>query len=137
MGIRDFIVALLNTVLILILAGVPGILLYYYLINRRFGTQNESAFLAFISFIIIAFFAAKYFRDMNGVRRSRRKRDAIPPDLEKHIWLRDGGQCKWCGSRTNVEIDHITPVVEGGTNTPQNLRLLCRNCNRSKGASLI
>lgn len=33
------------------------------------------------------------------------------------------------------EIDHIMPVVEGGTNHIDNLQLLCRRCNRSKGSS--
>lgn len=32
------------------------------------------------------------------------------------------------------EIDHILPLVLGGTNHPRNLQLLCMSCNRSKGA---
>jgi 5-methylcytosine-specific restriction endonuclease McrA len=35
-----------------------------------------------------------------------------------------------------VEFDHIIPYSRGGTTTPHNLRLVHRNCNRSKGASL-
>jgi len=33
------------------------------------------------------------------------------------------------------EIDHVKPVVEGGDNSIDNLQLLCRFCNRSKGSS--
>ena len=35
------------------------------------------------------------------------------------------------------EIDHIIPVALGGDNKPDNLWLLCRNCNRSKGIKII
>lgn len=31
------------------------------------------------------------------------------------------------------EIDHIVPICEGGDNNIENLKLSCRNCNRSKG----
>jgi 5-methylcytosine-specific restriction endonuclease McrA len=33
-----------------------------------------------------------------------------------------------------VEVDHIIPIALGGTNAKHNLQLLCRFCNRSKGA---
>ena len=32
------------------------------------------------------------------------------------------------------EIDHIKPLCEGGDNSTDNLQLLCRYCNRSKGS---
>lgn len=63
------------------------------------------------------------------------------------IWERDGGCCRLCGvacKRHKVdrydsdpklgEIDHILPVVFGGTNDPENLRLLCKDCNRKKAS---
>jgi len=34
------------------------------------------------------------------------------------------------------EIDHIIPVIKGGTDDKNNLALLCRKCNRSKGANI-
>lgn len=34
-----------------------------------------------------------------------------------------------CGSRFQIEIDHILPKAKGGTNDPQNLRVLCRSHN--------
>jgi len=34
------------------------------------------------------------------------------------------------------EIDHIVPVCEGGSNMPENLRLLCAPCHKSETASL-
>jgi 5-methylcytosine-specific restriction endonuclease McrA len=43
-----------------------------------------------------------------------------------------------CGVTTKdgatLEIDHIRPVSRGGTNDPDNLQVLCRDCNAGKGA---
>jgi hypothetical protein len=33
-----------------------------------------------------------------------------------------------------LEIDHIQPESRGGKATIENLQLLCRNCNRTKGS---
>ena len=32
-----------------------------------------------------------------------------------------------------MEGDHITPWHEGGKTEPENLQMLCRECNRKKG----
>jgi hypothetical protein len=37
--------------------------------------------------------------------------------------------CENCGSITDLEYDHIIPFALGGTNDPENIRILCRNCN--------
>jgi HNH endonuclease len=50
---------------------------------------------------------------------------------------RDGGACtfrdpksgKVCGSRYQVEVDHIIPKALGGKDAPENLRVLCRQHN--------
>ncbi|HIJ91665.1 MAG TPA: HNH endonuclease [Deltaproteobacteria bacterium] len=52
---------------------------------------------------------------------------------------RDGHICQKC--RTNVpddeiEFDHIIPVSKGGPSSVENLRVLCRACNRKKSDSL-
>lgn len=60
----------------------------------------------------------------------------IPQQVRTVVWRRDGGRCTECGSRENLEYDHIIPVSKGGSNTPRNLRLLCQTCNRRKGATI-
>ena len=59
-------------------------------------------------------------------------RDAIPSAIRREVWRRDEGKCKKCGSRKNLEYDHIIPVAEGGSNTARNIELLCEACNRAK-----
>jgi hypothetical protein len=48
---------------------------------------------------------------------------------------RSGGVCAKCGGHfeyAEMEADHITPWHEGGTTTPENCQMLCRECNRRK-----
>ncbi len=46
------------------------------------------------------------------------------------IWRRDHGRCSNCGSRVNLNIDHVEPIAIGGRSEPDNLRILCFNCNQ-------
>jgi Holliday junction DNA helicase RuvB len=59
-------------------------------------------------------------------------RDAIPSAVRREVWRRDGGKCARCGSRKNLEYDHIIPVSKGGSNTARNIELLCEEHNRAK-----
>ena len=64
------------------------------------------------------------------------KREPIPKHVRLEIWRRDGGKCVQCGSNQNLQFDHIIPVSKGGATTAQNLQILCRQCNLSKGAKI-
>jgi TPR repeat protein len=68
--------------------------------------------------------------------QERHARAAIPSSVRQEVWRRDGGVCVKCGSRRNLEYDHIVPVSKGGSNTARNIELLCETCNRSKSASI-
>jgi 5-methylcytosine-specific restriction endonuclease McrA len=59
-------------------------------------------------------------------------RTAIPSEVRREVWRRDGGKCVKCGSRERLEYDHIIPVAKGGSNTARNIELLCETCNRTK-----
>ncbi|MFT3890452.1 MAG: HNH endonuclease signature motif containing protein [Anaerolineales bacterium] len=61
------------------------------------------------------------------------ERNRIPEDVRIAVWRRDQGKCAKCGSRENLEYDHIVPVSKGGGNTARNIELLCQTCNRAKG----
>lgn len=64
-------------------------------------------------------------------------RERISDEAKMAVWRRDGGQCVRCGSRHNLEYDHIIPVSKGGSSTVRNLELLCETCNRSKSAKIM
>ena len=61
----------------------------------------------------------------------------IPKSMKHHIWQRDRGSCVNCGSRRNINYDHIRPVAHGGASTPENLRLLCFQCNQRASARVF
>ena len=45
-----------------------------------------------------------------------------------------GHRCAYCGRKSDrLEREHVTPVVSGGTLTPDNIVPACRSCNASKG----
>ena len=60
------------------------------------------------------------------------QRNKMSESVRNAVWRRDRGQCTECGSRENLEYDHIIPVSKGGGNTVRNLELLCESCNRKK-----
>ena len=57
---------------------------------------------------------------------------AISKKLKHFIWHRDRGQCAQCGSRHNLNFDHIHPRALGGVHSTENLRLLCFHCNQRR-----
>lgn len=43
-------------------------------------------------------------------------------------------KCSNCGSTSDLQVDHIVSVIEGGSDEITNLQILCGACNRKKGA---
>lgn len=43
-----------------------------------------------------------------------------------------GEHCKKCGSGRNLVLDHILPIMAGGTNADRNAQTLCSGCNQAK-----
>ena len=74
-----------------------------------------------------------------SVKPARKVKATSPKDpafvsagLRRQVWERDQGRCAWvgpdgkrCGSRWQVEVDHIDAAARGGKATLDRLRLLC------------
>jgi Holliday junction DNA helicase RuvB len=69
-------------------------------------------------------------------QESTNTRAPIPSEVRREVWRRDHGKCARCGSRENLEYDHIIPRAKGGSNTARNIELLCEACNRAKSDSI-
>src|SRR6266568_4624376 len=72
-------------------------------------------------------------------RRARQK--AIPgthtaQDIQEQ-YDRQRGTCYWCHKKLEkYHVDHIIPLVRGGSNDPDNLVIACPHCNLSKNKKL-
>lgn len=53
----------------------------------------------------------------------------VRPVMKKRIIYIFGGECAICGNPENLEIHHIIPRAEGGTNDIANLLPLCHECH--------
>ena len=64
------------------------------------------------------------------------KRLTWPKGLKRSLMRRQDNTCAYCGYRrigASMDIDHIIPVVRGGSNDESNLQVICRPCNQRKG----
>jgi hypothetical protein len=107
-----------------------------YLINQFFGVVFT--FLYFVSVILIGVFSL-YLKDYKTITEDEIQSDNlryIPSEVKKEVWVRDGGQCVICRSKRHLEFDHDIPISKGGSNTANNIRILCRECNRSKSGKI-
>ena len=68
----------------------------------------------------------------------RRSGRCIPHEVMFKVARRDDYKCQLCFKPVRddeIEFDHVIPVAKGGPTTVANIRLLCRDCNRTKGDS--
>lgn len=68
-----------------------------------------------------------YMKTKNSVRFSR-----------NNVYLRDGGQCQYCGEhidRRDSTLDHVLPVSKGGKSVWENCTTACSPCNSHKSDS--
>ena len=52
------------------------------------------------------------------------------------VFARDGWTCQYCGSRSNLTVDHVVPRSKGGPSTWENIVASCAPCNRRKGNAM-
>lgn len=74
-------------------------------------------------------------------QQNRRARKAnaggrLSPGIAERLFQLQRGRCACCRMPlgNDYELDHIVPLVMGGSNTDDNIQLLTATCNRRKGA---
>lgn len=82
-------------------------------------------------------------RSVDDCRTERNGREHAAPGLRKNAraklrakWIKQQKPCAYCGARADT-IDHVLPLVRGGTNYEGNLVPACRRCNSSKSGKTI
>jgi 5-methylcytosine-specific restriction endonuclease McrA len=67
----------------------------------------------------------------------------IPRDTHRRkitrraVFARDDWTCQYCGSRSNLTVDHVVPRSKGGPSSWENIVASCAPCNRRKGSALL
>jgi len=67
-------------------------------------------------------------------------RKTLSKKLRFEVFKRDDFTCQYCGvqpPKVVLEVDHIHPVAEGGTDDQENLITACDKCNRGKGKRML
>ncbi len=86
---------------------------------------------------------SRIIRSDDDCRRERAVREAQAPGLNRaerdrmrERWIRQRKACAYC-DRPATTVDHVLPLVRGGTNREGNLAPCCRRCNGSKAGLTV
>ncbi len=111
--------------------------------GRKDQRRSTRILQTLIAWIVVAslWIADKVIGLMLRTRSNERRikpteRRAWPKGLKQELMRRQNNTCVYCGNRRtarNFEIDHIVPVVRGGSNDKSNLQVICAPCNQRKG----
>ncbi len=66
------------------------------------------------------------------IKMVRQMYKARVPYSKKNVQIRDGFECAYCGSKSNLTIDHVIPRSRGGGSTFENSVTACFKCNNAK-----
>ena len=69
--------------------------------------------------------------------RTSKAKNGVYKISKKYLLNLYSSSCYVCGSKSDIEVDHIIPISRGGTHSEGNLQPLCRSCNASKGAKTM
>ena len=69
---------------------------------------------------------------MRGEPMRAGKRREIPARFKAIVMRHYGHKCAECATTTDIQVEHIVPVVFGGSNEPANLIPLCGTHNRQR-----
>lgn len=70
-----------------------------------------------------------------GMAKKRKSLDQ--PKHRSTILARDSFACCYCGSRFDLQLDHVMPRSQGGTDTAGNLLTACKPCNQAKSDRIL
>ena len=78
----------------------------------------------------------------NKEKRHQVEERELFTDVERErIAKKSDHKCVWCGKEVyfgyGATIDHFIPLKKGGTNDPQNLTMMCTDCNQKKGSKIF
>lgn len=105
------------------------------------GEDDNKGFLKLQESICLVDSCLTYLATINKGVVQQKVRTQVKGDYDRlfiKLGREYGFQCLCCKSTTgDLQIDHIVPVSRGGGSEYENLQLLCKPCNLSKGTQTI
>jgi 5-methylcytosine-specific restriction endonuclease McrA len=86
-----------------------------------------------------AIYCSRSCKSMDYVFYKRGKTRYTTIARRRFLYERDNGTCYSCGDSVSAdafELDHLIPVIDGGSSDESNLAVSCRWCNRSRGTKI-
>ncbi len=110
---------------------------YYKEKNRRWKSKNHERYLEYMT----EWNANNFHKRAASRNRYRAKNYGVLSTVVEadllHLIDVYGWKCMVCQTEENLSWDHINPMSKGGTDTPDNLQILCVNHNSQKGTKMI
>ena len=70
---------------------------------------------------------------MSSTRKKSSEAYRVILPIRQELLNKFDNKCNYCGSNDNLQVDHIIPLSEDGSNDISNLQILCKTCNLKKG----
>lgn len=106
--------------------------------DREWGIRQVQVFLR-LRRMYLDYVESKGGRTSGNNKKAKvRPSRSIPLGVRWQVLERDHRKCRACGASpamdvsVKLHVDHIIPVSKGGTSEPENLQVLCADCNIGK-----
>jgi 5-methylcytosine-specific restriction endonuclease McrA len=111
--------------------------LEYYISHDFFKKRFKKSILNKVEKVIIK--SKKELKWINEYKIKRKEANRIlnNKSFRKLAFEKYGKKCIKCGSKNNLSLDHIISIFDGGSNDIENIQILCKSCNSSKGNKSI
>jgi 5-methylcytosine-specific restriction endonuclease McrA len=62
-------------------------------------------------------------------------KEVIPVSVKHVVYYRDKGRCRRCWMASDLGYEHVIPLSHGGSNSANNVELLCGSCSAQPNAN--